>query len=75
MGDTVSARARLEPFLDDPATLGIEVLEFVTQAAAVGRAMQLYLALRSEGRIEGIDTALKALWLHADVELRSRQPL
>jgi serine/threonine protein kinase len=74
LGDTVAARARLEPFLDDPGTLGTDVLEFVTQAAAVGRAMQLYLGLIGKAGIRGIDTALVALWRHADGELRSWQP-
>ena len=72
MGDTVAARARLEPFLDNPAGQGSDVLDLVTQAAAVGRAMMLSRDIGAPERTTGVDSSLKALWLHADEPLASK---
>ena len=68
LGDTTAARSRLEPFLLNPAGLGTEATELITQSAAVGRILLLSWELNKTDP----DSSLKALWLHADQPLASR---
>ena len=72
LGDSAAARARLEPFLDNPAGLGTEATGDVTQAVAVGRVMLLWRELRGLQGAGTTDSSLIALWLHADERLGAK---
>jgi hypothetical protein len=66
VGDSAAARTKLEALLDDLAAIGTDFFEWVTQAAALPRAMALYGTLNGDVRIRGVDSALAALWKNAD---------
>ena len=66
IGDTVSAKRRLETLLGAPALLGTDVLADVTRAAAIGRSMGFLDSLKKQPGLRTRDTALQALWRHAD---------
>ncbi len=61
-GDTVAARKRVEVMLDSPRSWNSDLLSQVSQAAAIGRAMEFYRMLGPDPRNSGLDTALTALW-------------
>jgi hypothetical protein len=72
-GDSAAARARLESLLDDLPALPSDLFEWATQAAAVSRAMAYYGQVGGDARGRGVDSALAALWKHADATLRARR--
>jgi hypothetical protein len=71
LGDTAQAQARLAPILDNPATLGIDFLEWASQAIALPRALGLFRALGSGIRTRAVDSALAALLNGADLPWRT----
>lgn len=66
VGDTAKAMRRLESLLGSLPLVGTDVLSDVTQAAAIGRSMGFLDSLRNRPGSRGRDTALQALWRHAD---------
>jgi hypothetical protein len=72
VGDTAASRTRWELLLDGVTALGSDLLDEVTEAAALGRAMHLYHEISGGARPRGLDTALAALWRHADDAARSK---
>jgi hypothetical protein len=62
LGDSTAARARLRPLVEDPEALGVEVLDVVPQAAAIGRAIELLRQVGVGQQSRVLDTALSALW-------------
>ena len=68
LGDTTAARTRLEPYLANPAGLGTDATDLITQSAAVGRILLLSWELNKTSP----DSSLKALWLHADEPLAAK---
>ena len=73
IGDSAAAIERLDRVLDALPTLGDYVVEFMPQAAAVGRAMALRSALARRADTSTPrtpDARLQALWSQADDGLR-----
>ena len=72
LGDSAAARARLRPLVEDPEALGVEVLDVVPQAAAIGRAIELLKQVGVGQEYRVLDTVLSALWRPASLRAPPR---